>query len=291
MQSFITDSLTLENDRIRLRVALNFGPRIMYLAYKDGPNLLADLPDAVNQRPDGEFYHFYGGHRLWLAPEDPIRTYALDNLAVDISRSGSSLLVRKPIEKESGVEKSMRIVLAEDEARVTILHSLANLGNSTLECAPWALTQFIMGGTAILPQSRTPTELLPNRSLVLWPYTDLTSPHVSWGNRFILVHARQQQPFKIGFPNPRGWLAYWLDGTLFVKWAPFDARAQYGDLGCSSECYCNHRFIELETLAPLLVLAPGASITHTETWELYRDVAFPENEDAVQAIADEIGLE
>ena len=97
--------------------------------------------------------------------------------------------------------------------------------------------------------------------------------------------------FKVGFPNPRGWLAYWMNDTLFVKRASYEAGAKYYDFGSSSECYCNNSFLELETLAPIGKLAPGESATHTETWELYADIDFPENEDVVQAIVEKLGLE
>ena len=147
-------------------------------------------------------------------------------------------------------------------------------------------------GVAILPQSQEQSGFLPNRSLALWPYTDIANPHVIWGNRCVLLRAEiQEGAFKIGFPNPRGWLAYWLDGTLFVKRAAFNAQADYYDFGSSSECYCNDRFIELETLAPISRLTPGESATHTETWELYADVDFPKDENAAQEIVEKLGLE
>jgi hypothetical protein len=134
--------------------------------------------------------------------------------------------------------------------------------------------------------------LVPNRSLAIWPYSDVTSPHLSWGNRYLLVRAEMESgAFKIGFPNPRGWLGYWFAGTLFVKRAPFHRGASYYDLGSSSECYCNDRFLELETLAPVGQLAPRTSVTHTENWELYAGVNRPSDEAAAAAIAEELGLE
>jgi len=115
---------------------------------------------------------------------------------------------------------------------------------------------------------------------------------VTWGNRHILFRDEmREEAFKIGFPNPRGWLAYWLDGTLFVKRADFNPQASYYDFGSSSECYCNDRFLELETLTPISTLAPGASVMHTETWELYNEVDFPKDEDTAQGIVEKLGLE
>jgi hypothetical protein len=285
------ECIPLENRTIQLLVTRSVGPRIISLKLKGSSNLLAELPDFVSTRPDGVDYHFYGGHRLWMGPEDHIRSYALDDFPLEISQTGAGLICRKPVEQESGLEKSMEISLAKDDAKLTITHRLTNRGAAPMECAPWTITQLKPGGVAILPQTRSQTGLLPNRVLSFWPYADIASPHLSLGNRFILLRAGMQTPFKVGFPNPRGWLAYWLDGTLFVKRAPFDPQARYCDFGSSSECYCNNLFLELETLAPLGMLAPNATATHVEIWELYPNVDPPMDEDSAQAIVEKLGLE
>lgn len=285
------DCVTLQNAALSLLVTRSVGPRIISLCSNGGDNLFAVLPDTVTERPDGQKFHFYGGHRLWHAPENMPRTYALDDGSVDIAQTGNVLSVMQPVETETGIEKSLHISLVEDKPQVIVRHTLTNRGLWPLECAPWAITQLRTGGVAILPQSREQTEFLPNRSLAIWPYSDLASPQVGWGNRYLLVRTGMKNPFKVGFPNPRGWLAYWLDGTLFVKRAAFDTQAEYFDFGSSSECYCNGRFIELETLGPVGRLAPGESVTHTETWELYADVDSPIDEDAAQDIVEKLGLE
>jgi hypothetical protein len=281
----------LENDHLSLLVTQSVGPRIISLRLKGGGNLFAELPDFVTQRPDGKDFHFRGGHRLWHAPESMPRTYALDDDPVEIIQAGNNLSVTQQVEAETGIEKSMRISLGNDKAQVVIHHTLTNCGMWSIECAPWTITQFKTGGVAILPQSREQIDLLPNRSIALWSYTNIASPHVAWGNENILIRAETQPPFKIGFPNPRGWLGYWLNGTLFVKRAAYDPQAAYYDFGSSSECYCNSHFLELETLAPIGRLEPGASVTHTETWELYADIERPTDETAVQRIVKNLGLE
>jgi len=283
--------VALENASLSLLVTQSVGPRILSLRYKGGKNLFAELPNFVSERPDGQLFHFRGGHRLWHAPEAMPRTYALDDDPVEITPAEGGLLVRQKADAETGIEKSLYISLVGDQPRVVVRHTLTNRGLWPIECAPWAITQFRTGGVAILPQSRQETNMLPNRSLALWPYTDLTIPQVTWGNRTLLIRAEMTEPFKVGFPNPRGWLAYWLDGTLFVKRAAFDASATYYDFGSSSECYCNDKFLELETLAPIHRLEPGGSAEHVETWDVYAGVDYPADEDAAQAIADKLGLE
>jgi hypothetical protein len=285
------DCVHLENQAVSLLVTQSVGPRIIALRFNGGDNLFAELPDFVTARPDGKSFHFYGGHRLWHAPENMPRTYSPDDKPVDITPTLNGLLVTQPVDVQTGIEKSIQISLVDDKPQVIIQHTLTNLGLWPVECAPWAITQFKTGGVAILPQSQEQTDFLPNRPLVLWPYTDITVPQVSWGNRYILIRAQMQRPFKLGFPNPRGWLGYWLNRTLFVKRAAFDPQASYYDFGSTSECYCNDCFIELETLAPAATIAPQASVFHTETWELYTDIACPENEDAAQAIIEKLGLE
>lgn len=285
------DCVALENDLLQLLVPKALGPRVLSLRFRGRENLLAVLPDFVTERPDGATYRFHGGHRLWIAPEDPLRSYGLDDAAVALTRTENTLLLRKAAEPESGIEKSILLQIDPRLAQVTLTHTLTNRSRAALECAPWAITQLRPGGIAVLPQPWTPTGLLPNRLLSLWSYTDIASPHLRLGNQFIFLHAQPQPPFKIGFPNPRRWLAYWLEGVLFVKKAPFDPQGRYPDLGCSSECYCNPHFLELETLAPLTSLAPDASVTHSETWALHADVPLPEDEFAMLALAQKLGLE
>lgn len=284
--------ISLVNETISLLVTQSVGPRIISLRFKGGDNLFAELPDFMIERPDGKKFHFYGGHRLWHAPESMPRTYALDDMPVDIVTTSNSVSAKQTIEVETGIEKSIRISLVDGKSQIIIQHMLTNRSLWPIECAPWAITQLKLGGVAILPQSQQQTELLPNRSLAIWPYTNVASPYVKWGNKYIILHSEMKEgAFKIGFPNRRGWLAYWLNGTLFVKRTSFDPQAAYYDFNSSSECYCNAQFLELETLGPIGTLAPQASVEHNETWELYAGVDFPSDEIVVDAIVEKLGLE
>jgi hypothetical protein len=90
---------------------------------------------------------------------------------------------------------------------------------------------------------------------------------------------------KIGWANPVGWLAYWIDGTLFVKQAGYLPLSEYPDFGSSSECYCDPHFLELETLGPVTSLAPGQSVSHEERWLLISDINAEPEESSVAEIA------
>lgn len=281
----------LENGSLKLLVTRSVGPRILSFGFKDGENLFAEVPEAVIDVPGGGVFHFYGGHRLWHAPEEPRRTYLPDDSPVDIVPFENGLTVTQKTESQTGLQKKLEIRFSGESAQVVITHHLTNHGSWPVNCALWALTQLKTGGTAVLPQVRHDTGVLPNRSLVLWPYTDMVNPNVRWGSNYILLDAALDSPFKVGFPNPRGWLAYWWNGMMFVKRAEYKAQAEYFDFGSSSECYCDHRFIELETLAPIHTLAPGDTASHIETWELYKDINRPRHQSDAQRLVEELGLE
>jgi hypothetical protein len=269
------ECVKLENGVLTLWVTQDVGPRIIGLAFADGEeNLLAVVPEAKAVTPAGKTYHFRGGHRLWYAPEDVEVTYVPDDSAVTITPLPNGIQTTQAVEPETGILKEMTITLAEETAVVTIDHELTNQGSKAIDLAPWAITQLRPGGFAILPQPGSDSGLLPNRRLAFWPYTQLNSAHLTLGDRFIFVQANMtaEERFKIGWPNPDGWLAYWVDGTLFVKEAAYDGGKSYFDFDSSSECYCDGRFLELETLGPRTILAPGDSVSHREIWRLFRDV-------------------
>jgi hypothetical protein len=284
------DCIPLENDSLRLEIACSIGPRILRLSFKNGPNLLAELPGITTLRPDGQEYAFFGGHRLWRSPEDPILSYGQDDHPVEIVPIVNGFKITKSTEVDTKLEKSIKVVLPDQSPVAVITHQLKNCGSIPIKCAPWAITQFRIGGMAILPMNNTDSGLLPNRNLALWPYTNLGDRNIQLGRKFLLVKAAMNTPFKVGFANPVGWLAYWLEGTLFVKSAAYEPGATYPDYGSSSECYCNAQFIELETLGPLQEIQPGGSIQHIETWHLFRVPARPVNENNVQNLVATLGF-
>lgn len=285
------DCALLENESIRVLVTQSVGPRVLYFGLQGGGNLFAELPNFTAARPGAGEFHFRGGHRFWHAPEDEILTYLPDDSPVEIFSAPNGVRVEQQAELQTGLQKSIEISLQDDFPRVTLVHRLTNVSSREVTCAPWTITQLKPGGVAILPQSRQKTGLLPNRSLALWEYADMSDPNVTWGREYILLNAEMAAPFKVGFPNPRGWLAYWLGGILFVKRARYELQAAYYDFGSSSECYCNSSFLELETLAPIQTIPPGGSALHVEIWGLYDKVEHPRSEAEARALAEKLNLD
>lgn len=262
----------LENETLRLEYLTTAGPRIVRFSRPGEPNLLAELPDVHIKTPLGPYY-FRGGHRLWSAPEAIPDTYTPDNDGVKVEEFPGGVRLIGRSEPSTGTTKIIEICLSPDRAAVTLRHELRNSGLRPVDLAPWALTMLRLGGMAILPQPAGNADalgLLHNRILALWPYTRINDPRLILGDDFILNRASPGlSPVKIGYFNPYGWLAYWVDGSLFRKTFDSVAIATYPDSGCNAEIFCDDNVVELETLGPLGRLEPGESSFHTETWEIY----------------------
>ncbi len=287
-------AVRLENASLALTVTRGMGPRIIDLRLHGGENLLAELPAFTVPCPGAGDFHFWGGHRLWEAPEVAARTYLPDDSPVDITDQPRGLVATAPSPPRHGLGKRLRVTLPDDSATVNVDHELTNASLWPIRCAPWAITMFPPGGVALLPQPQGPADpdgLLPNRRLSVWPYSDVGSTHLAWGNRFLRIEATLTAgAFKIGWPNSTGWLAYWRASTLFVKWHAHEPAARYPDGGCSAECYCNEQFLELETLGPLQTIEPGETIAHRERWGVFPDVPAPKSEAAAGELAARLNL-
>lgn len=267
------DCIRLSNRSISAWLTKSVGLRVIGLGLESQEDLLAHLPQAAIELPDDEDYQLRGGHRLWYAPERPESTYVPDNQPVETVIGEEQVDQIQPVDRPTGIQKAWTIQLDETDAQVTLEHRLSNRGESLVRLAPWAITMLRPGGVGILPQQLGKSDehgLLPNRHLVLWPYTRMASPHILWGDKAVFVEAELEgDALKIGLPNPSGWLAYCLEGMLFVKKAGFEEGAEYIDRGASSEVYCSPEFIELETLGPVVELGPGESLVHQEQWQVY----------------------
>jgi hypothetical protein len=233
--------IRLGNESLNLWVTTSIGPRILGLALNGGENLFAELPDLALECPGKGAYRFHGGHRLWYAPEDPLRTYLPDEKPLAIRQFDHGIEITQPIEPETGLQKRITIRLPDSDAHVELIHSLCNLGVQPVELAPWAITQLKTGGEALLPMGAPLSDaagLLPNRILTLWPYRNPGCPQMRVGQQLLRFMANLSTgAFKMGCPNPAGWLAYMLTDTLFIKEAPYHQEADYYDRSSSSEFY------------------------------------------------------
>ncbi|NDJ53834.1 MAG: hypothetical protein GYB68_12235, partial [Chloroflexi bacterium] len=257
--------------------------RLIHYGFVGGPNLFAQIENDLG-KTSGIEWRLYGGHRLWHAPEHPIRTYYPDNAPVEIIEEGDTVRVIQPTESISHIQKEMRLSFQNGAFHVE--HRLTNQVIWPVELAIWAVTALGDHGVAIVPLPPRGTHaehLQPTNTLTLWAYTDLSDPRCVWGREFILVRQEpdNETPQKFGVRTPHAWAGCVVQNTLFLKQFDYRPQSSYPDFDCNVEVYTDHRMIEVESLGPLVNLPPNQTITHHETWNLIPDVPAPSNEEEV----------
>ena len=96
----------LENEFLRLEYLQDAGPRIvrLFVAGSDF-NMLAEMPDFEIPTSGGP-YHFYGGHRLWHAPEAMPRTYFPDHEGLEVQTLEDGVRLLQPVERRPGSKRA-----------------------------------------------------------------------------------------------------------------------------------------------------------------------------------------
>jgi hypothetical protein len=255
-------------------VTTDVGPRILAYQTEGRGNVFHIFDDQCGQSNEDEF-RIRGGHRLWLAPEDWILSYHLDNRPVQYRQNGSGgELVLEALQIDPlPIRKTLGISLAATGSAVNIRHTATNEGGAPFTLATWGLSVMRPGGIVVIPQppiGEHPRDILPNRNVVLWPYTDLSDPRWTIGREFWLLRQdTSSPPTKIGLKHEMRWVAYLCDDLLFVKGIDYQPEETYPDFGCNFEAFTNNEFLEVESLSPLRVLAPGESVTHNERWKVF----------------------
>lgn len=274
--------LRLSNGQAELILTTDVGPRVISYRVGDGPNVMKINPAELGGSGE-DSYMPRGGHRLWLAPEND-RTYEPDNVAVPYEMlSPLSVRLINPAQAPSFIRKELTVTLAASGTGVKLHHHIVNEGTASTEIAVWALTVMEAGGVAIIPQpplGEHPRDLLPNRVIVPWAYTDLSDERFRFGRRYVTVRqSTTAGPTKIGLAHRQPWAGYALPGAFFVKTSSYQDGAAYPDLGCNFEVFTNDQILELETLSPMRTLAPGATLEHHEHWELFASGELPPIQD------------
>lgn len=283
------DCLEMSNGLIDLVATTCVGPRIIRFGLVGQKNEFCEIEEHSG-KTGGDSWNIYGGHRLWHSPEAKPRTYYPDNFPIEWDIKEDRIYLNQPVEPTTGIKKDIEIHMSQDKPQVTVLHKLTNKGLWPVELSVWALSVMASGGKGIIPQPCRETGLLPNRLVVLWPYSKMNDERVFWGEKYITVNQdpNAQQPFKLGIPNEHGWAAYYNQGHLFVKKFRHDSKEKYPDFGCSWETYTNNRMMEMESLSPLKVLEPEEFIIHEEKWYLLDNIDCPQNEKDIDKIVENI---
>jgi hypothetical protein len=273
----------VSNGEIELIVTGDVGPRIIRLGFVGGQNLFKEYEEQLGKSGEEKF-QLRGGSRVWKAPEDPIATWAPDNVAVSIKTTATGLIATAPTEPVSMLQKEIEVSMAPSGTTVTVSNRITNRSLYTLEFSPWVLTQMAQGGMAIAgfpPRGKHPINLEVTNPLAMWAYTNLADNRWKFTKKYLTLRqeADNHDAQKLGTFNTDTWGAYLLNNEAFIKRTKSDPTKTYPDFGCSFETFTNNEFLELETLGPFGKVAPGQTVQQAEQWGIFRNVKLSEISD------------
>ncbi len=266
----------VSNGEVELIVTADVGPRVIRYGFVGGQNLFKEYDEQLGKSGEEKF-QARGGDRVWKAPEDPVATWAPDNVPVEIQVTPTGLIAREPVEPLTHLQKEIEVSMAPSGSGVTVSHRITNRTLFPLEFAPWALTQMAQGGVAVSgfpPRGHHPANLEATNPLVMWAYTDLADARWKFTRKYLTLRQdpNNNEAQKLGMFNSDTWAAYLLNGEAFIKRTKPDPSKTYADFGCSFETFTNNEFLEVETLGPMTKVNPGKTVELVEHWGLFRDV-------------------
>ncbi len=294
-------NLRLQGPTTELIITLDVGPRVIRYAFPGDRNVFVEMPEQLGGSGEPD-WKIRGGHRFWSAPEGS-HSYATDNGPVTYEKiSDDEVEITQPANKLFGFQKTLRVELQAGEV-VKVTHLLTNITAVPLNIYPWVLSVMAPGGVALIPQPKLDLhpsefpdgravreeEFLPNREMVLWPFTDLSDGRYAFSENFLRVSYLPEMPAtKLGLKLPTGWVAYQNGDNVFAKHFTYSAALPYPDRGCNFEVFTNIAILELESLAPAITLAAGGTASHVEHWVLRKSAADLRGEKAALAFFAEL---
>lgn len=265
----------ITNDVIQVYVSVDVGPRILWYGFKDGENLLYNDINRISAKKsegitkafgEGAEYQFFGGHRLWASPEDPVLSYYPDCHPVEWQQTERGAKFTAQPQPVNDVRHSMEIVLSNDGDELQILHEIENLRDEERTYASWGITQYNVGGIEIIPVVDRYDSLAANRLISFWSYVNYDDERIHLGRDFVTVKTADMPCLKIGFNNASRWSCYVNQGAAIIKKFDYDPALNYPDYGCNYETYTDPYIMEMECVGPNMKLKKGQSAKHRETW-------------------------
>lgn len=266
-------AIEIEHADVRMTIVHEVGPRIVAFHHVDGENLLFwDTEQAYFH----DEWRMYGGHRLWTTRPDADEseeTFAPDNKACTVRQIGDCVELISP-PTQARIEKSMTVTVGAGVW--TIEHRLRNTGSLLWAGGAWALTctrsgpltsyRIPLGGGD--PTWDVLTVAIPRR----WAghTSRLDDPQFVFDDDALNFRALGHEAKRM-LSAPRGTIvmADPVRGEL-TKAAPLRAGRYPRDTNLAVYLSPDAQLVELESMSPIKMLSPGATLVHTEAWSLLR---------------------
>lgn len=281
----------LENDLVEALITIDVGPRIIYYAAKGGENLFHNDDNnlSVTKSPlykqlfgeDAE-YHYYGGLRMWLAPQRQFYTESPDSVPVDCKEIENGVVLTCPEATVIGFIAEMTVIMDPEKPEIEVTAKYTNTSDTPKQNAVWQIAQCAAGGVGFFPLTKP--FMMPKKPFSEMTLDDFAGPLLPGGNlvyflggpsdKRLIVDDRyisfsqspeRQRPMKIGTLDTQGWALFANKGYMLTFRFEHDPKAVYTDYSCSLEAFTDPSLTEIEALGPLEEYKKGESISHTQT--------------------------
>jgi hypothetical protein len=203
------------------------------------------------------------GSTLWTAPQSDWGwppSEVLDKQEYKVEESGGLLKMTSQPDPKSGFQmiKTWKVV---GKQKIEIEYQIKNSSEKPKSVGAWDVTRVPCGGLAFFPYGEAGK--VPESSLKI----DLQKEGINWISIDKKPIANHQKLFSTA---KEGWLAYTLNGMLFIKQFQDTKPENYSPQQGEVEIYINKEksYIELENHGPYQDLKPRETLSYKETWFL-----------------------
>ena len=156
--------LSISNEKIKLLVTVDIGPRIIYFGLNDGKNVLfndiernyiEDLEVIKSYYGEDKVRYRYGGHKMLTLPEIMPDSFYPDNKALTYSITNNGAVFFQEEQEKNDISISLEILLNDSSNDVMIIHTLKNTSKIEQEIGISASTDMNPSGTLIIPQNKS----------------------------------------------------------------------------------------------------------------------------------------
>jgi hypothetical protein len=228
--------------------------------------------DGQLPKPNSGTWANFGGDKCWPAPQSdwpPIMGHewpppaAFDASPFEVSVTCSGLTLKSPVDSAWGIQAVRHIELDSARPVMQVRTEFSKMTGEPVRVAIWTIAQFQDPACIAIE--------LPGNSRFPSGYTKLIKddPAELVVNGRLLTFVRHASMFaKIGSDANE---IVWVGQTSVVRVQSEQLPGEYPDGGCHLEVYTNpgaQKYVELETLGPLVDLEAGHTIAHTTTYTM-----------------------
>lgn len=226
--------------------------------------------DGQMPQPNSGTWANFGGEKCWPAPQsdwprvlghDWPPPVAFDASPLDTSVTYTGLILNSPVDAAWGVQAVRHVELDLGEPVMRVRTEFRKLSGKQVRLGIWTIAQFSDPACVAIE--------LPVKSKFAGGYTHLSKPDPEGlaVNGRVLTFVRHPSKFvKIGSDAGE---VLWVGPSSVVRMQSEFIAGEYPDGGCLVEVYTNpgeQKYVELETLGPLLNMEAGQIIEHTTTY-------------------------